>query len=586
MKPTIGSVVAPTDDTHWGQVLMVPTAYGVIEIVNEEGLAQSIGLRLLSVLSERLSSPVLSLADLSAIVTDQRNPSVVSLVLLVPIGMTVYVVLSGGGAAYIKRGDRLAKLLGATGSLSGQLQLGDIILLVTKGFEKAVGEDELSRAFDHLDTPAIAENLTMRLAQEPEAVGSAGLVFGVGHVVAVEEEVVAEPVYPEAPVTTPFRFHFRRAIRQRLAEKNGVLLAIVAVSTILFLGSVMLGIRKQFSVGVDTHVAGSILEAQHAYDEGVALLDLNSVKGRERLSEAKIILDALVATVSAKTKTGRQIVTLSKDVNDRLTMAMQVYRGEPQLFYDAGLLKKGALISSVALETDNVALVDTNGKTVFLLNLSSKNGQIIAGGEQFAGARLVAIHGDKVYVLVADGIHMVRTQDKKTEPLIIKKDSEWGNITSLVAFGGNIYLLDVVKSRIWKYVATDKGFSERREYLNPDSLPDFTWVTNMSIDGSVWLGTMQNKVLRFTQGQENTLLLKGITPPFGKELFVYTSDEVKHVYVLDRENKRVVMLEKDGTYLSQYAWDSGVKPTQMVVSESLKKILLVADGKIYALEMK
>jgi hypothetical protein len=67
---------------------------------------------------------------------------------------------------------------------------------------------------------------------------------------------------------------------------------------------------------------------------------------------------------------------------------------------------------------------------------------------------------------------------------------------------------------------------------------------------------------------------------------VYASDEIKYLYVLDRENKRVVMLEKDGTYLSQYVWESVLAPTHMVVSESLKKILLVADGKIYALELK
>ncbi len=568
-KPTIGSVVAPTDDTHWGQVLILPTAYGVVEITNEEGQAQDIGLRLLSLLSERLSNPVLSLAALSAIVAEIANPSVASLVLLVPVGMTAYLVLAGHGAVYIKRGERLAKLLGSTGSLSGQLQAADTLLLVTKRFESAVGDNELGAVFDHLDAPVIAEKLTIRLAEEPDAVGSAGLVFGVGHAVAVEEEVKPQPKK-----------------RERFAGKNRALLVIAIVCSILFFGSVFLGIRKQNSGRVDTHAASSILEAQHAYDEGIALLDLNPVKGRERLSQAKTILDSLAVTVSAKTKAGRQIATLSKEVSDRLTIAMQVYRGEPKLFYDAGLLKKDAAISSISLEADTAALLDTNGKTVFLLNLGSKNGQIIAGGDLFAGARLIGIHGDKVYVLVPDGIHRIRTDDKKTEPLLIKKDTEWGNISGLVAFGGNLYLLDVAKSRIWKYVATATGFSERRESLNPDTLPDFTWATNMSIDGSVWLGTTQNKVMRFTQGQENTLLLKGVTPPFGKNLFVYASDEVKHAYVLDRENKREVMLEKDGTYLSQYVWDSGLTPTHMVVSESLKKILLVADGKIYALGMK
>ncbi|MBI3576513.1 hypothetical protein HY086_00550 [Candidatus Gottesmanbacteria bacterium] len=609
IKPLIGSVVAPTDERHWGQVLILPSAYGVVEIFDETGQAQDRGLRLLSRLSERLTNPIVSLAAARAVAKEVADTTVVSLVLLIPVGMTVYLILVGEGSVYLKRGGQLAELLDSAGSLSGQLAVGDTVLIGTKQFIDVIGSDDLAHSFDHFDVPNIAERLTMRLSEKVGAFGGAGLVFGVGETIPVEEEgIPEEPIDSlEAPVVPPVRlrnrftmYQIKRTVHQRLplavhlwhrgrerfAGKNGALLTVAIVCCLLFFGSVMLGIRKQFTQGVDVHVASAILEAQHAYDEGVALLDLNPVKGRERLTGAKLILDALAATVSAKTKTGRQIATLGKEVNDRLTLAMQVYRGEPELFYDAGLIKKGATISSFALEGDQLVLVDSGGKTVLLLALSSKNGQIIAGGESFSGARLIAIHGEKVYVFVADGIHLIRTEDKKTEPLIIKKDNQWGNIASLVAFGGNMYLLDTAKSRIWKYVATDKGFSERHEYLNPDTLPDFTWTNSMAIDGSVWLGTTEGKILRFTQGQENTFLPKGVAPPFGKDLTVYTSDEVKHVYVLDRENKRVVMLEKDGIYLSQYAWDGGTKPTQLVVSESLKKILLLADGKIYALELK
>ena len=191
---------------------------------------------------------------------------------------------------------------------------------------------------------------------------------------------------------------------------------------------------------------------------------------------------------------------------------------------------------------------------------------------------------------------LVFKDEEKTVQAVIPKNPEWGDIASLVAYGGNQYLLDTQKGRIWKYVVTDSqtatqsagaqwGFTTMREYLNPDTLPDFSGATNMAIDGSVWVGTKTGKILKFTQGREDTFVPKGVEPAFGSTLLVYTSDEVKNLYILDSDNKRIVVLEKDGTYLAQYTW-TDIVPIELVVSEELKKIFLLSDGKLYAITLK
>src|SRR5437667_5211815 len=47
----------------------------------------------------------------------------------------------------------------------------------------------------------------------------------------------------------------------------------------------------------------------------------------------------------------------------------------------------------------------------------------------------------------SSGIHAARLSDKKTIENIVHTDSQWGTITGLVSFGGNLYLLDTQKSR-------------------------------------------------------------------------------------------------------------------------------------------
>jgi len=361
---------------------------------------------------------------------------------------------------------------------------------------------------------------------------------------------------------------------------------------VLFGASVLLGVIKKRQSSLGGEVAQAIVQAQHAFDEGVALMELNPVKGRERLSQAKTILAPYLSSLPSRSKEKGAVAELYKQVTDHLTAAMHVVRGDPALFFDATLIKKGGSVSAMNLFEETLGLLATANLSTYTLSLSNKRSQVVGGGKEVTGARHIAMYGDAMYLVSDRGIAMVRLADKKTIPDLIPKSDAWGTIGAVAAYGGNLYLLDTQKSRIWKYIATlrqdsgQAGFSELREYLNPDTLPDLSTATSMAIDGAVWVGTNTGKILRFTQGKENTFLPQGVEPALGNALAVFTSDTVKSVYILDKENKRVVVIDKDGLYLSQYVWESELKPSQIVVSEKLKKILLLAEGKIYSLELR
>ena len=117
-----------------------------------------------------------------------------------------------------------------------------------------------------------------------------------------------------------------------------------------------------------------------------------------------------------------------------------------------------------------MAFLDTSNKTVFTLALSSKNGQIVGGGGTLDGSQYVAIHGDSVYLFTPEGIHVVNLSDKSIKPSVIKKATDWISIKAMTAFGGNLYLLDQGKGRIWKYVATASAFSDP---VNTSTLTSF-----------------------------------------------------------------------------------------------------------------
>ncbi|MBI5620206.1 hypothetical protein HY949_00315 [Candidatus Gottesmanbacteria bacterium] len=608
IKPLLGTVVGVSDDQHWGQVLSSPVAYGVVEVDDPGGHARDWGVKVLSTLSERTAQSPKSLKAAQEIAITSMEESVVSLILLVPVGAIVYIVVLGIGRVLLRRGESIAVLMDKPGAISGEVREGDTLILMTQSICRTLTREEISALFDHLKAPVVAEKMTLAIHAHKEhsaTPGGAALVFQIQGLTPVENDVpvVANKGKPAFEQRSPGRrifqrirhFPLRRSLRpgfwrDHLAHMPEMwrrpMVPVTAILIVLFALSVVLGIRKQMAQKVEGNVAQVLTQAQHAFDEGVALIPLNPVKGRERLSSARDILAPIREGLSPTSVVGKAVTKLYQEVVDQLSVAMQVYQSDPSLFYDLSLLKAQAVITAIGQNNDTLVLLDTRGLTVATLTIPTKNGRIIAGGQGYQGMGQATIHGQYAYVLVEEGIHRVTIPEAKTTQNIIKRDAQWGAISSLVSYGGNLYLLDSGKSRIWKYIATDNGFSEMREYLNSDTLPDLSGATGMAIDGGVWVGTKDGRILHFVQGREETFAPRGVEPGLGKMLTVATSEEDKHLYILDADNHRVVVLDKDGVYIAQYVWTGNMRATELFVSEKLKLLLLLGDGKLYSIELK
>ena len=400
----------------------------------------------------------------------------------------------------------------------------DIVIAASSRFVSILGEDELTKVFDTYTPQEVAEKLTLLLHKHGEASeGGAACIY---HVMDVEptrdvpDEALLQTQSSGIMISLRRRIKFllkhivpirsriflRRWYQHVKVKYAGRSLTsfIPTILLILFLVSVVLGVRYQLTSTSNTRVHNTLVEAEHAFEEGTALLDLNPVKGRERLAHAKALLDPF----QTRRVTSSDILKAQKlyaDVSTSLTKAMQVYTVSPELYFDLSLLKASGKAEDMSIFESSIGLLDSVGKTVYALGITNKNGVIVGGGDALSSAKQIAAYGDFLYVITSTGISIVSIKDQKTKPDVIKAAPEWGTLADMDVFGGNIYILDTQKSRIWKYVSTETEFTELREYLNPDSFPDLSRATNMSIDGSVWLGTTTGQILRFTQGKEKHL---------------------------------------------------------------------------------
>lgn len=291
--------------------------------------------------------------------------------------------------------------------------------MASDGFSNVLSREELSKLFDHLSPPEIAEKLTLLLHETIGGEGSAALVFGVNEFVEISDDSIenemesdhaTEPpahvekskmmpahTVSESPIQRGKKLIIRFTPKEwigYLKEHPKQLTALIAVlCTVFFILSVTLGVMKQNGVKKNQKISAIIVEAQHALDEGVALLDLNPAKGRERLEEAKKLLEPLRETVSTRTIEGRKVLEVYDSINDNLTQGTSYYEDCSDVVLRYFLKKKNSVISFMARDLNDLVITDSTTNTIYRMDVESKKAQIIAGGSEMKGTQYPTVHG-------------------------------------------------------------------------------------------------------------------------------------------------------------------------------------------------
>ena len=598
LKVKTGKIVGQSKEEVWGQVFQTDNFFLVIEvIVPADDKAAPLGKEIIETLVDEFSQLTeINLQNLKNLtnLTGGRISSfqiaertVVNIIVCALVDSLVYLVIKGQGKAILKRREKIAVLLDGESSGSGQLEDNDLLILASPKFNQIVSLATLKSSLDQHPADEIAENLAPLVHSQENSCGSAGLILKFEKEEEKEGREGREGVreFLRTKVKSLLKrssFLTRKKIGKEEKSKKTVL-TVALILTGLLLMSVVLGYGKREKSLREQKLEPILETVSHQYEESKALLELNTQKARESLKSAQETLTAVREEFPKGSKERRKIEEWLGKVETGLKETEKTYQlTEAPLFFDPVFLKDKAFGDGLALAKEKLVILDKKNQTIYSLKIKEKSGQILAGGEELAGSKLVGIHGDNVYVLAEEGIIELSVISGQLS-VMIKKDEEWGELADLVAYRGNLYLLDK-KGVIIKYLRTDQGFA-KRNYLGPGVEPDFSSASSMTIDGDVWVA-IAGKVLKFSLGALKEFSVQGLEQPLGSRLLIYTDEECANVYLLDKENIRIVVLNKDGEYQAQYQWGKIGEANDLVVSEKEKKILVLVEGKIYGIEIK
>ena len=526
------------------------------------------------------------------------------------MGDVVYSAVGGGAEISVFRNGMLAKILtssaGQAASASGYPKESDMLILGTKLFFKAVPGGVIKAALEPLEPQSAVEFLAPNVHSRPNS-GSMGAVFIKFGGEEKKEDVMAPVLEPNRPAGPSIFSKVRESslgiferlfsgvnklVGNRLPERKiyvhqggedmaeskskRTTLTVGAILLLLLLVSIFFGIRQKRIKDSRSKYESTLSQAQHDYNEALNLSSTDISKARELYISSKTKVDGILGSGVKDSA----VTDLNQKLEESRASILGEYRQDPQVFVDLSLLSDGFRGDKIVAGGGKAYVLDINGKRIASAEEDTKKSEVVAGPDQISDSQEVAAYEDRVFVLSSSGISEVGAKSSK----VVNKD--WSGSALIYAYTGNIYVIDKSASKIYRYSGTETGFGAKQDWLSTDVTADFSKVINWVIDGTIWLLSSSGKISRFSGGSAQDFIISGIYPQLTNPTAIYTDIDAKGLYILEPSQNRVVVLDKNGSYVAQYVSSKISEATGLVVSEADKRIILLAGAKLYSLDIK
>ena len=106
-------------------------------------------------------------------------------------------------------------------------------------------------------------------------------------------------------------------------------------------------------------------------------------------------------------------------------------------------------------------------------------------------------------------------------------------------------------------------------------------IVDMAIDGEIWLLGSAGQINRLSAGEQVPFEVLNLPSPLGDPVKIFTQPALKNLYIIDRDEDRVVVLDKSGNFLQQFKGSVLDNANDLWVSSNEKSIFVLSGSKIY-----
>jgi hypothetical protein len=166
---------------------------------------------------------------------------------------------------------------------------------------------------------------------------------------------------------------------------------------------------------------------------------------------------------------------------------------------------------------------------------------------------------------------------------VVGGQDQWRAPLSLRTFGSNLYLLDPTANQIFKYVA--EQFMNAPDRWVKQSDADLSKAIDMGIDGNIYVLHNDGHISKYYAGEPVPFTVTSVPRSLNSAVALYTDVEevTQYLYVADASERRIVQLDREGTFVRQLQPALGQEDlfhqlSGLFVDETGAKLYFVANG--------
>lgn len=356
-----------------------------------------------------------------------------------------------------------------------------------------------------------------------------------------------------------------------LKNQNKKKLLLILITLIIMLGSVfglfiLLNKQKQKIVtDIQNKISAINLDTANLNQ----LVLEQPLSAREKAQKSLQAIEAL-----KKEKNNRDSLQLIDEEIQKLQSLISQIAGENSLDrLSIAFNLENFLGNKIEIENQQIFILENNGQEILKINEDYSQEKISLENQQ--KIRDFTISEGKLFVL-SNGIQMLDLQKNEQKFREIKTEGESDkNAEHLSSFGPYLYLINKEKRNIYRYYYNNDKLSDPIGWLVDKQGINFDNISNLVIDGDLWLGDKSGKLLKFSKGYANDFQITGLSNLPTSALSLSANENGNSLAILEKQNKRLIIITKDGQLISE------IKSNELA---GVSSIAFGADGqKIYAL---
>ncbi len=544
-------------------------------------------------------------------------------------GDAVYVAAAGGGEVSIFREGGFSKLLISSSDTivaSGYPKDGDVLYCITAQFYSALSEVSVQKALkselsiDRRHMTGFLATITPRFNASVSRAAGAFCLFDADTEIKptkslfpmttekalsesdnqprqLNERSLAGSVRTfESPISSvrrsPFSVVnfsvFKRLLPQKdtiqiehehvtlddAKKKNTLRLGVLII--ILLVISIGYGGHKKRQEDIKLQYLPRLEEAKHQLDEALAVMSISPDRARDHFQES----NRLISELNQEGIDDPQLIQLTSRLEEERGKILGEYLSTLQTYVDLSLQSDGFRGNDIFTTEDEMYVLDTETNRAISIELDSKKSEVIAGPGSIDSAHYITAYNGLVFITTNNGI--VRIDSGKR---IVVEDSFTDNSLPY-SYAANVYVVEVSESRIYRYVGFEGGLSDKDEWLSESAEPDLSKIRSITIDGNIWMVSSSGGIFKFSLGNQVNFNLTGVVPAFTNPIQIYTNEELTYLYVLEPDQKRIVVLTKEGVFVAQYIADGLTEAVDFGVNEEEKQMYVLTGEKIESIDLR